>query len=213
MKLYDLTRTLRADIPVYPGTPAPHIRPARTIQCDGFAETELRVFSHVGTHIDAPAHILPGGKTLDAYAPERFFGRGMVADLSGFCPGGRVGLAMISPWERAQMHDGVDFLLFDTGYDADRNALGPYAVPDADLLQEALRCGIRAVGIDRMSIDAVGDGVLASHSLLLLQDVFIIENLKDVSLLRSKRFTVCALPLKVENADGAPARVVACVLG
>jgi kynurenine formamidase len=31
----------------------------------GFREKRLTLYSHTGTHIDAPAHMLPGGKTLD----------------------------------------------------------------------------------------------------------------------------------------------------
>ena len=76
MKVYDLTHTIRNDMPVYPGTEQPRLTTACTIEEVGYRETLLHMYSHTGTHMDAPAHMLPdgGGGGLSGHpAPE---GRG-----------------------------------------------------------------------------------------------------------------------------------------
>ena len=67
MKVLDLTHTIRAEMPVYPGTEPPELTTANTYAADGFQETLLRMYSHTGTHIDPPAHLFAGARTLDRY--------------------------------------------------------------------------------------------------------------------------------------------------
>lgn len=78
----DLTHTITEDMPVYPGTDAPIIEQGTTVAKEGFAE-KLTFFSHVGTHMDAPAHIFEDQKTLDALHASTFTGPACVIDVSG----------------------------------------------------------------------------------------------------------------------------------
>ena len=57
MKIIDLTHTISEDMPVYPGTEPPVLKPANTYEKDGFRETLLSLYSHTGTHVDPPAHL------------------------------------------------------------------------------------------------------------------------------------------------------------
>ena len=205
--VFDLTRKLHSGMPVYPGTPAPHFVTERTIDQHGYRETSLSLCSHVGTHMDAPAHMVGDGKTLDAYPPERFFGKGLVADLSKYGPDRSVEWEMLSPFEREAMAK-VAFLFFDTGYDADHDAVKAFAVPSPGMLRRAVELGVCTVGIDRMSIDKVGSMDMKLHGILFSYDVLILENLTGLSALHGIVFSVCALPLLYENADGAPTRVI-----
>ena len=63
MKVIDLTHTIRADMPVYPGTEPPKFEPANSYEKDGFQETLLSMFTHTGTHMDPPAHLFAGRTT------------------------------------------------------------------------------------------------------------------------------------------------------
>ena len=81
--LIDMTHAITSDIPVYPGTPAPILAPACTLTMDGFRETALTLSSHAGTHMDAPAHLLMDGRTLDQMPMSQFSGRATVLDVSG----------------------------------------------------------------------------------------------------------------------------------
>ena len=80
MKVYDLTHTIKNDMPVYPGTEQPRLTTACTIEEAGYRETLLHMFSHTGTHMDAPAHMLPEGTILDSYDAEKFTGTALVVD-------------------------------------------------------------------------------------------------------------------------------------
>ena len=80
MNILDLTQTISQDMPVYPGTEQPKLEPASTYERDKFRETLLTMFSHTGTHMDAPAHIIPGRTTLDSFAASQFVGSALVVD-------------------------------------------------------------------------------------------------------------------------------------
>ena len=207
---YDLTRTLHTGIAVYPGTPAPVVEQVNSIEEDGYRETAFRIQSHVGTHIDAPSHMLRSGTSLDCYTVDRFFGTGFVVDLSSFKAGQAVDPDALSLFER-QSFSHCEFVLFNTGFDDDQDPYRQYAVPSEELLNLAIRNGLRSVGIDRMSIDAMDSADMALHRLLFAHDVLIIENLQGLSKLKGKVFEICTLPLLYKDADGAPARVVAVV--
>ena len=80
MTVIDLTHTIREDMPVYPGTEPPRLTTACTVSQCGYRETLLHMYSHTGTHMDAPAHMMDGAPTLDSFGPDRFVGRGYVLD-------------------------------------------------------------------------------------------------------------------------------------
>ena len=67
MKVIDLTHIISAGMPVYPGTEGPKISQATTIEAEGFAEKLITMYSHTGTHMDAPGHIVAGARTLDQF--------------------------------------------------------------------------------------------------------------------------------------------------
>ena len=55
MNVIELTHTIQGDMPVYPGTEKPVLTTACTIRDAGYRETILHMYSHTGTHMDAPA--------------------------------------------------------------------------------------------------------------------------------------------------------------
>lgn len=110
MKVYDLTHTIQNDMPVYPGTEQPKLTTACTIEAVGYRETLLHMFSHTGTHMDAPAHMLLDGAALDSYPGEKFAGAAVVVDC-------RERESISLPLLQSYDLDGVDFVLFCTGWD------------------------------------------------------------------------------------------------
>lgn len=77
MSFVDLSIPLTEQTPVYPGDPRPRIEPAAVLEKDGYEDHIVSFGTHVGTHIDAPAHMLKGGKMLDQFPIERLLGRGV----------------------------------------------------------------------------------------------------------------------------------------
>jgi len=65
MKIYDLSKEVFTAA-VFPGDPAPSHQPVLELsKGDGCNLTALTLGSHTGTHMDAPSHFVPGGKTID----------------------------------------------------------------------------------------------------------------------------------------------------
>jgi kynurenine formamidase len=80
MKYFDLTHTFAPPMPVYPGDMEPEFLTIASIKREGYADTQVTTGLHVGTHIDAPAHMIAGGALLSAYPVDRFMGRGVLID-------------------------------------------------------------------------------------------------------------------------------------
>lgn len=88
MKIIDLTHTISEDMPVYPGTEPPVLKPANTYEKDGFRETLLSLYSHTGTHVDPPAHSVRGSSHPSTRCRfEQFAGKALVIDCTRLAEG------------------------------------------------------------------------------------------------------------------------------
>lgn len=207
--LIDMTHTLSPKMPVYPGTLAPVFSSASTITRDGFRETKLELGSHTGTHMDAPSHLLRNGSSLDQLPVSQFYGRATVLDVSQAGP--------VITVEFLQAHHSAlycaDFVLFYTGWETrwgtDAYLEDAFPVPDEAAARYLVSCGLKGVGTDAISIDRISDGALPIHTILLKSGAVILENLCLRKVRQRQDFLFIALPLKYENADGAPVRAIA----
>ncbi len=82
MKFIDLTHVVKPGMTVFPGTEPPVFEVGSSIETDGFEEKKITMFSHTGTHMDAPAHIISGARRLDEFPIEKFAGKACVVDVS-----------------------------------------------------------------------------------------------------------------------------------
>lgn len=204
MTTHDLTHLITPDILVWPGTPQPVLAEGSTMERDGFRETRLDIYSHVGTHMDAPAHMLPGAPELDALPASAFTGTAWVLDASGFA--GKI------PPEALDGFPGADFLLVSTGWEEYWNTpayFGAYPTLARETVELALSRGVKGIGLDTMGIDPMDDTEYVNHMVMFRAGKVIIENLCGLRPLRGRTVLFAALPLKYKNADGAPVRAVA----
>jgi len=211
MKIIDLTHVMSREMPVYPGTEKPKFAPANTYEKDGFKETRLSMFSHTGTHMDPPAHLFPGRTTLDAFDASQFVGTACVIECTGLGAGERITMAHIDK-NRANA-DRAEFLLFHTGWDrywGKEEYFGDYPYITDEVAEYIVRGKKKGVGLDVIGLDPIADEGLSLHRKLLWEnEIVIIENLTNLGRLGSGLFTLCALPLKYEDADGSPIRAIA----
>ena len=208
--MIDLTRTITPGMPVYPGTAAPALSPAATLVRDGFRETLLTMTSHTGTHMDAPAHLLQTGSTLDTLPVCHFCGRAAVVDASSLGEGGVITAEFLRA--RSESLRCADFVLFYTGWEEKWGTeayLSAYPVPDEEAARYLVSCGLKGVGTDAIGIDAVADGRLSAHRVLLGGGLVVVENLCLRRLVGRRDIRFFALPLKFAGSDGAPVRAVA----
>jgi arylformamidase len=197
--LIDLSVPLNEKTPVYPGDPDTKIETAGVLANDGYNDHYISIGTHVGTHIDAPLHMLEGGVSLDKLPIEQFVGNGRLVEVVG---------TDFKDVTSADIQEG-DIVLFRTGmsdkyhepvYFEDYPAMSE---EDAKYLVEAK---VKMVGVDTCSVDNQ-DG-FPIHKILLASNVLIIENLTNLNQLTGKNFKVYALPLNLQ-IDGSPARVIA----
>jgi kynurenine formamidase len=209
--IIDLTHAITPDTPVYPGSPIPAMTPFSTLTQNGCRETRLNIGSHTGTHMDAPAHVLTHGSTLDDLPMSQFCGRAVVLDVSDFAPGQTITADFLRARNEALMS--ADFALFYTGWEKKWGTSGYYddtfPVPDLEAAKYLVSCGLKGIGLDTFGPDRLSTTEFPIHKLLLTGGLVIVENLCLKKLLGRKDIMLFALPLKYQNADGAPVRAIA----
>jgi arylformamidase len=189
---------------VYPGDPPPRIDAARQIVRGDVCNLSLLTLgSHTGTHVDAPYHFLDDGPRLGDVPIDRMVGPALVADLRGRPAVDAAALRDV-PIARG------DILLCRT--DNSRRWEAPEFQRDfvyltADAATLLVERGVKAVGMDYLSIERFGSTDFVVHRTLLGAGVFVIEGL-DLRVVDPGRYTLVCLPLKFPTLDGAPARAV-----
>lgn len=211
MKVIDLTHTISESMPVYPGTEGPKLKTANTYEEDGFKETLITMFSHTGTHMDAPVHLFPNRITLDAFPAEQFVGKGLVIDCSDLSEGQRITMSYIDKVKEKAQH--AEYILFHTGWDkywGTSAYFGDYPYITEEVAEYLIQNNKKGIGLDVIGLDPIRDENLTLHKKLFLKtNMVIIENLTHLNDVGNEVFTFVALPLKYENADGAPIRAIA----
>jgi|SRR5581483_7627408 len=195
----DLSVLLNEQTPVYPGDAKFQLQQAGTFETHGFADSVVSFNNHNGTHVDAPSHMFPDGKSLDQFPIEHFTGPGVLIDARDGFDIGKVHSAKIKEGE---------IVLFLTGAEFGSKAyFTEYQTMSEEIARYLVQQKIKMVGVDTCSVDNM-EGGFPVHKILLKNEIFSIENLTNLSLLQNKSFTVYAFPLKFQ-LDGSPARVVA----
>jgi arylformamidase len=209
MDVIDLSHIISESMPVYPGMRPPQIIDACTIAKQGFAEKLLGFYSHTGTHVDAPGHILAGAATLDRFAAGDFIGPGCVLDVSRV-KNGQIEIADLRGQEHelkkaafALLHSGWARHWGNAGYFSHYPVLSPAAA------RWLAGFALKGVGVDMISVDEMNSTALVVHKVLLAKNFLIIENLAHLETLIGKKFTFTCLPLKLKDSDGSPVRAVA----
>lgn len=204
----DLSHTLAPDMPVYPGTERPTLRPTHTVEQNGFAETLLSMYSHTGTHIDAPAHMLAQAPTLDRLGVTQFVGEGCVIDVAE----GTREIDIDTVTGFADRIGEASFVLFHTGWDrywGEERYFSNFPVLSREAARWLAGQGLKGVGFDAISADAVGATSFVNHLHFFRAGMVIVENLRGLAPLAGQRFLFSCLPLRYGNADGSPVRAVA----
>ena len=209
MRAVDLTHTFANGMPVFPGLPEPAFEPIANVEDDGYAMTSYRMLNHIGTHVDAPAHQIAGGDTLDEIGLERLVTEALTIDVSQRDPHGAVPLAELEPHlDRVRAGDIVLFYSDNArNYGTDAYWTG-WSYPDADAARALIDRGISAIGFDGPSADPVDSTTYDLHRIWLGAGRMILENVNNLDLL-PERAQIVVAPMKVAGANGAPARIFA----
>ncbi|MBP6880835.1 cyclase family protein [Candidatus Saccharibacteria bacterium] len=197
--IIDLSVSLNEKTPTYPGDPPFLANQTGNQDSTGCVDHEFRMGNHLGTHIDAPAHVITGGAGIDDFGIEKFAGRGRIIDVSdnNFS---QENFAEVSAGEIIILHTGMSAKVDQELY------FHEYPVMPSNITKLLVDKKIAMVAVDACSVDPYGTFI--NHETLLSGNVLIAENLCNTEKLLGKNFKVYALPLKL-RLDGSPARIVA----
>ncbi|AFK22186.1 cyclase family protein [Pyrococcus sp. ST04] len=190
MKIIDLSREISEETEVYPGDPPIEISPWAKIEEDGYYMNILKMGEHAGTHVDAPAHFIMGGETIDRLPLDKFVGEGVVVDVRG-------GKGHIRAEEIPKNIRGMIVLLLTNGRELSKEAS-----------ERLVRENVKAVGTDSLTI-----GNEEVHKILLSAKIPIFEGLTNLEELLGKEFLFIGFPLKIKRGSGSPIRAVAIIGG
>jgi arylformamidase len=204
IKSIDLSHIISEEMQVYPGTDKPVLKKVFGIEKDGFMESYLTLSTHTGTHIDAPAHLIHDGCTIDSFTFDTFFGSALKIDCRN--------LTVISPGhiKRGLSIDPIpDFILIFTGFDTywgTEKYYGEFPVLDPHAAEYIASLPLKGIGTDALSFDPFGDNELKNHRILLKKNLILIENLCNLAELPDNEFLFGCYPLNIKGADGSPVR-------
>jgi kynurenine formamidase len=158
----------------------------------------IHVSAHTATHVD----LVFAGRQMD---PERMIGHGKLIDVSQL-PGSEIRLADVE--HQADLERG-DFCFFRTDWSRFAGSEDYRDHPELSLevLEWLIAKEVNAVGIDALGL-AQGRGHGEHDRLLARHDILVIENLTNLAAIPQNQFKVYCFPLKIENTDAIPARVV-----
>jgi arylformamidase len=201
MKIIDISLPINNKTLVHPSEDFLNIEPNRTFEKDGVRTSKITIGSHTGTHIDAPNHFLKNGKGADQADLKKCMGDCQVVKIA----------ESVKLIEKEHVVDKItskrvifktkNSKLLNKPYTKDITSLGVSAT------KYLIKRGIVLVGIDYTGIEASGTPGHPVHTNLLEKEIVIVEglNLVDVN---PGDYELIALPLKLKDRDGSPARVV-----
>jgi arylformamidase len=171
--------------------------------------------THVGTHVDSPAHLIKGGRSIDEYPLSRFQGNAVPVDLFYKKESEEITEDDLGPYAGLIKKD--DIVLLCTGWGELKNGgdIDTYIYRSPWLGEKACRflidAKVGAVGIDHFSIGgAVAQNVAIPHEMLMKADILIFEDLfLPRILIEKKRWYFTAFPINIGKASGSFARAAA----
>ena len=214
MKVVDLTLTISDKIPTFPGSPQPNFIPWENIKEDGYNLELLFLSSHTGTHMDAPHHFLEKGAKIHEISLEKLVSEAaLIKSKKSGCES--ITKTDIQNFEKK--HGKIErssSVIFSTGWQ--RNLQKKYyftknpglSVSAAKYLASKK---ISLVGIDSPSIDLGTDSKFSVHQIFAKKGILIVENLANLEKIKSSKFHLVVLPLKLKGATGSPVRAIAFV--
>lgn len=204
--MIDLSHRLINDMPVFPGKEQPSFSNIAFIETDGYREKHISADSHVGTHVDAPAHMLPLGKTLDQYPVSKFSGKAILINIPRNLK--TIGRDFLIRFQR-EIEDST-YLLINTGwhqYFGTSDYTEGFPVIDVEAAGWLGNFSLKGIGVDTISVDPSTSETWPVHIRLFSNDLIIVENLRFPENISPKGEFFC-FPLKIEGADGSPVRAV-----
>lgn len=175
-----------------------------------FEITEMTLHTSIGTYLDSPYHRHRGRRDISQLNLTEVILPGIVIDARGYDPFVEVGPEILP--------DHYDYagkaVLFNFGWDVHWGTEQYYSYPflSQTVVTALLKAGAKLVGMDTLNADDSRNPARPTHTVLLQQDVLIMENLTGLDQLYGKDFRFFAVPLKAKSAAAMSVRAFAEIL-
>jgi kynurenine formamidase len=204
--ILDLTMTYQEGIDGY------QYDVVKTVAKDGWNARTLHIYSHAGTHMDAPFHFGVSNDFIDEIKVNKFIGKAWVVSIPIIMDSQLLGIKDLKVI--ADRIEEGDSLLLRTGWSQNvhlpkyRNKLPRIS---EELANWCVEKKVKMLGVEPPSVADVNNlqEVTRIHQILLAGGIIIIEGLINLEKIIKEQIFLMALPLKIKGGDGAPARVVA----
>lgn len=207
-------RIIDLSLPVDERLPGATVLSCKTIAREGWNATTLTLYSHAGTHMDAPRHFVPDGPTLDQQDLSACCGRARIVRLPGTSPRHLITIADVTDAIGTVVPG--DRLLFCTGW---HQRFGTPAYRDelprisAELAVWLVDHQVALIGVEPPSVADVNNSIELTlvHQTLFRGGVVIVEGLANLDQITTDEVEFIALPLNIVGGDGCPVRAIAIV--
>lgn len=180
-----------------------------TVERDGWNARTLHLYSHIGTHMDAPFHFGVSNETIDELPLDRCQGKAWIVRLSEVKSQALIEVADLGAVAE-QLQPG-DCLLIQTlwsQYFGTRKFRDEMPRISVELARWCVEKGVKMLGVEAPSVADVNNlaEVTEVHQILLGGGVIIVEGLTNLDQTTSDVVEFWALPLKLKDGDGSPCR-------
>jgi len=171
---------------------------------------DVKLSSHLGTHIEFPYHHMKDGKDAANYPLERMVGDAVIFDFTHKKKDEEISKQeIIDSGVEVKKGDIVIIYtgmqeLWNTPTGHDRPAL---SIKATEYL--VIEKGIHCIGTDATGLEVRGTDDQPVHQILFANDVAMIESMTNLDKLSGKRFSIMVLPIRVKGMDSCPVRIVA----
>jgi kynurenine formamidase len=207
--IIDLTRQINSNTKVFPGSPQPTIIAWSKIDIQGYDSEVVFLSTHTSTHMDAPSHFVANASSIELIDVRRLICNAVLIKTEKKRRNELIVLEdVVNSKNEIQAGETV---VFSTGWD-DEVTSEDYFTSNPGLSPEVAKYlvekKINAAAIDSPSIDPGYDHSFTCHKILLSRDIFIVENLCNLSKINKQKFTMIVAPLKFTGATGSPVRAI-----
>lgn len=172
---------------------------------------DVKTHTHVGTHVEAPAHFFEDGKDVSQLPLNAYMGRAVLLDVKDAEANMEVNARYMEETIGDLIEEGDIVICMNRDERSIRSGEHqnfPYFTPDGARWLADHK--VKMVGIDnyfRLGLDISMDREF--HDILMSKDVTFVEWLDNLDQLTKREFYFMALPFKVRNLDSSWARAVA----
>ena len=202
--------------PLYDGIRGLTTEAKTSIDTHGYNTTTLHLYSHTGTHMDAPKHFVEGGGTIDEVDLGVCVGPAEVIDLTATEPNAEITVEDLLPHEGRIVAGARVLLRTDWCLHVEANDFRTHMPRiSLQLARWLVKRRVVLLGVETPSVASVRPGHEQElgdvHRALLEGGVVIVEGLCNLHELHQDRVHFVALPLRVRGGDGSPVRAIAIV--